>query len=392
MIIYIHGFGSHGYGSKAKVFREYFKSIGEDFIAPSLSYIPELAIQTLEELIASYHGEVYLIGSSLGGFYTTYLSQMPQVKKVVLINPATKPMETLSRALGSAPNFYDDSSFSWSQKHLKMLEQYDYYLPDGSWELEKFFVLLQKEDELLDYKDAEQKYKGAKVIVEDDGSHSFDGIERYFENIREFFAVGNHFKHTTKVKGVGFELNELAKRVGDLYYDNLAFFLEELSQKITSDALADKKRGRVKLAQNLTQSASLLQQSSKEMTNAWDKCKIPTLHWMLDHGFNKHDFNIGILEDEIANAFAQRSRWDNVSFDDHTTRHDLANFDDDFTQEMLGVFDEKGKAYIVYLKTYLKVIASGDFYPENVPKEYDFIKQKCEEFGFLDEFKKYYRG
>jgi len=51
MIIYIHGFGSHGYGSKAKIFREYFISIREDFIAPSLSYVPELAIRTLEELI-----------------------------------------------------------------------------------------------------------------------------------------------------------------------------------------------------------------------------------------------------------------------------------------------------------------------------------------------------
>jgi len=287
MIIYIHGFGSHGYGSKAKVFREYFTSIEEDFIAPSLSYVPQLAIQTLEELIKSYHGEIYLIGSSLGGFYATYLSQMPQVKKVLLINPATKPMETLGRALGSAPNFYDNSSFLWSQKHLKMLEQYDYYLPDGSWELEKFFVLLQKEDELLDYKDAEQKYKGAKVIVEDDGSHSFDGIERYFENIREFFAVGNHFKHTTKVKGVGFELDELAQRTGDLYYDDLALFLEELATKIKSDALADKARGRVKLARNLSQSASLLQDSAKEISSAWDKCRVHTFEWMKKNGFNK---------------------------------------------------------------------------------------------------------
>jgi len=192
MIIYIHGFGSHGFGSKAKLFREYFHSIGEDFIAPSLSYVPELAIQTLEELINSYHGEVYLIGSSLGGFYATYLSQLPEVKKVVLINPATKPMETLSRALGYAPNFYDDSSFSWTEKHLQLLEQYDYYLPKGSWELEKFFVLLQKGDELLDYRDAVKKYEGAKVIVEEGGSHSFDGIERHFESIRAFFAIGDH--------------------------------------------------------------------------------------------------------------------------------------------------------------------------------------------------------
>jgi len=188
MIIYIHGFGSSGYGSKAKLFREYFTSIGEDFIAPSLSYVPELAIQTLEELIKSCHGDVYLIGSSLGGYYATYLSQMPEVKKVVLINPATKPTETLKRALGDAPNFYDGSSFSWNQKHLEMLKEYDYYLPNGSKELEKFFVLLQKGDEVLNYTDAQKKYEGAKVIIEDGGSHSFDNIERYFEEIRAFFA------------------------------------------------------------------------------------------------------------------------------------------------------------------------------------------------------------
>ena len=56
MIIYIHGFGGSGEGSKAKAFREYYKK--EGFIAPSLSYVPQLAIKTLEELIESYDGKV----------------------------------------------------------------------------------------------------------------------------------------------------------------------------------------------------------------------------------------------------------------------------------------------------------------------------------------------
>ena len=221
MIIYIHGFGSHGYGSKAKVFREYFKRIGEDFIAPSLSYVPELAIQTLEELISSYHGEVYLIGSSLGGYYATYLSQMPEVKKVVLINPATQPMEILSRALGDAPNFYDNSTFSWKQEHLDMLKKYEYYLPNGSYELEKFFVLLQKGDEVLDYKDAQEKYEGAEVIIENGGSHSFDGIERHFEAIREFF-VSQDTKELYSTK---------------IYKDTLAFALKAHKEQKTPNGL-----------------------------------------------------------------------------------------------------------------------------------------------------------
>jgi len=49
MIIYIHGFGGSGQGNKAQQFREYFYSQGKDFIAPLLSYIPELAMQILSE-------------------------------------------------------------------------------------------------------------------------------------------------------------------------------------------------------------------------------------------------------------------------------------------------------------------------------------------------------
>ena len=389
MIIYIHGFGSHGYGSKAKVFREYFHSIEEDFIAPSLSYVPELAIQTLEELIKSYHGDVYLIGSSLGGFYSTYLSQLPEVKKVVLINPATKPMDTLLRALGDAPNFYDDSSFSWKQEHLEMLEQYDYYLPNGSWELQKFLVFLQTGDELLDYKDAKEKYEEAEVIIEAGGSHSFDNIERHLEDIRRFFAVGKQFKHTQKVKGVGFELEELANRTGGLYYDNLAYFLEKLSQKIESDAKADKARGRVKLAKNLFASVSSLQHSSQEIEKAWQVCEVATLNWMIENGFNKDDLKVGILSKEIADEFVRRTRWDIVSMVDHDTRDDLANFDDGFVQQMLGVFEDKGKAYIEYLKIYLKVIAYSDFPPNELPESEEFIEEKCKRYGFLDEFRKW---
>jgi len=201
----------------------------------------------------------------------------------VLINPAITPDSTLKRAVGNAVNFYDESSYEWNEKHLKMLG--DYKLEELN--KDKFMVLLQKGDELLDYKDAQEKYKECKLIVEEGGSHSFDGIERHLETIRAFFAVGDHFKHTSKVKGVGFELDELAKRVGDLYYDDMALFLDALSRKISQDTKADKQRGRTKLAHRLEKSASLIKQSAKEIEEAWQICKVPTIKWMIDNGFNK---------------------------------------------------------------------------------------------------------
>lgn len=183
MIIYIHGFGGSGEGSKAKLFRKYFKSINEPFIAPSLSYVPELAINTLKELIESYD-DVKLIGSSLGGFYTIYLANKYNLK-AVLLNPSVNPKITLKKAIGYAPNFYDDSSFSWNNKHLIMLNKYD--IKDIKQNL--YMLLTQKGDELLNYKEAVDKLNGSKMIVEDGGSHSFNNIEKYFDTIGKFFEL-----------------------------------------------------------------------------------------------------------------------------------------------------------------------------------------------------------
>lgn len=184
MTIYIHGFGSSGEGTKAKLFRQYYKSINEPFIAPSLSYIPTLAIQTLEELIESYNGEVKLIGSSLGGYYAIYLSEKYNVK-AVLISPAIFPYNSLERALGQALSFYDASHFQWIEFHLENLKKYEIEVICK----ENFMALLQTGDEVLDYKEAADKFADANLIVEEGGNHGFENIEKYFEEIRDFLKV-----------------------------------------------------------------------------------------------------------------------------------------------------------------------------------------------------------
>lgn len=282
MIIYIHGFGGSGQGSKAKQFRDYFKSIGEPFISPSLSYVPDLAIKTLEELIESYHGDVNIIGSSLGGYYTMYLAQKYQLK-AVLINPSINPHITLSRALGDAPNFYDESTFSWNEAHIEMLRTHQTQVAYQK----NFKLLLQKGDELLDYQEALTHLPNAYRSVEEGGNHGFERIERHFESIRAFFAVGDHFKHTMKVKGVGFELDELAERVGELYYDALSTFLHQLSWKLERDAKADAERGREKLALSLYESAKQIKKSSESMQDAVRIVNPYIFKWEVENGSNR---------------------------------------------------------------------------------------------------------
>lgn len=184
MIIYIHGFGSSGEASKAKALRYYCHQQQIRFIAPSLPSIPDLAIKTLSELIESYQENepVYLIGSSLGGYYALYLSDKYNLK-AVLINPAVNAPETLQQAIGHGVNYYDNSSYEWNDAHLDMLVNYE--IEEA--EEENIFLLLQKGDEVLDYEEALDALPNAETILEEGGNHSFEGIERHFEEILTFF-------------------------------------------------------------------------------------------------------------------------------------------------------------------------------------------------------------
>ncbi|MEZ7935216.1 MAG: YqiA/YcfP family alpha/beta fold hydrolase [Sulfurospirillum sp.] len=186
MIIYIHGFGSSGEASKAKMLRAYCQENKIRFIAPSLPTIPDLAIKTLSELIESYQDNepVHLMGSSLGGYYSLYLSDKYNLK-AVLINPAINAPETLKRAIGHGVSYYDNSTYEWNESHLDMLESYEIEEPN----LDNLLVLLQKGDEVLDYEEAQDVLEGAKMVVEEGGNHSFEGLDRHLESIKRFFGV-----------------------------------------------------------------------------------------------------------------------------------------------------------------------------------------------------------
>jgi uncharacterized protein len=185
MIIYIHGFGGSGEGSKATLLRPLFRSDG--IIAPSLPTNPALAIATLSELIETFRRieTVMLIGSSLGGFYALHLASKYNIKAAI-INPAVRPYETLSRALGisGGENFYDNSRYEWNESHLETLKS----LIPTRVNVDNILVLLQKGDEVLDYSDAAIQLEGCRMIIEEGGDHSFRGIERHVGTIKQFFA------------------------------------------------------------------------------------------------------------------------------------------------------------------------------------------------------------
>ena len=183
MIIFIHGFGSSGFSFKADRTREYFTN--EVVLSPSLTYVPHLAITTLEDIIEyalTKEESVKLIGSSLGGFYALYLSNKYNLK-AVLINPAINAPITLGKYEGMATNYYDLSKFEWNSSHVEQLKKLVVENPKE----DNILLMLQKGDEVLDYKEALEKLPNAELILEDGGDHSFMGYAEHLDKIAEFF-------------------------------------------------------------------------------------------------------------------------------------------------------------------------------------------------------------
>ena len=176
-ILYLHGFGSCGEGNKSRGLGRYFGN--EELLSPDLPYAPQEAIEMLSKLIAEERPSL-LVGSSLGGFYATYLAEKFHIP-AVLINPSCKPWETLAAYVGWQERFCDGEAFEFKQLYLEQLEKL-FVLPQRS----RYLVLLQSEDEVLDYRVAKAQYKKFKVMVEYGGNHRFENIHEYLSMIESF--------------------------------------------------------------------------------------------------------------------------------------------------------------------------------------------------------------
>jgi len=179
MILYIHGFASCGNSNKTQLLRENFDGV----LCPDVPVDPDEAISFLQKLIID--NEVSLIiGSSLGGFYAAYLAEKFQIK-TVLLNPSTQPFLTLAPYVGTNEFFCSGEPFEWTKDHITKL--FSYAISKDSIKA-PVLVLLQKDDEVLDYTKAAKFYENYEVVVQEGGNHRFENLDEYLGKIREFMT------------------------------------------------------------------------------------------------------------------------------------------------------------------------------------------------------------
>jgi len=145
---------------------------------------PAEAIALVETLLAR-HPVTLLVGSSLGGFYATWLASRHDLS-ALLINPSTRPYQTLADHTGQHRWWCRDAVFDWTTEHVRNLSPFRLDQPGG-----RCLVLLQSGDEVLDYRLARDYFRDHRVIIEQGGNHRFETLADYRSMIEHFHAASS---------------------------------------------------------------------------------------------------------------------------------------------------------------------------------------------------------
>jgi predicted esterase YcpF (UPF0227 family) len=194
-ILHIHGFNSSPLSLKAEQTRKYivknFPDVG--FYCPQLATTPAKAISQLEQLIETHgaNAQWCLIGSSLGGYFASYLARKYNCL-AVLVNPAVTPYELLQDYIGEQMNPYTEEVYQVTEEHMQQLKVLEQTAPaiDCN-EKNNYLVMVQTGDEVLNYQQAVEKYQYCRLIVQEGGDHSFIDFDNCLSTICDFFQLDN---------------------------------------------------------------------------------------------------------------------------------------------------------------------------------------------------------
>jgi predicted esterase YcpF (UPF0227 family) len=187
MIIYLHGFNSSPQSHKAQVLARFMaeRDLGERCACPALGPLAADAIAAVEALMARHAGARFcFLGSSLGGYYATYLAEKHGAQ-AVLVNPAIDPHFGLRVYLGEQKNLHTGAPYPLTEKHLR--EWRSLWVPRIT--PSRYLLIVETGDEVLDYRRAVARYHGAAQVVIEGGDHSLQSFPQHLPRILAFAGL-----------------------------------------------------------------------------------------------------------------------------------------------------------------------------------------------------------
>ncbi|MDR0379655.1 MAG: alpha/beta fold hydrolase [Candidatus Accumulibacter sp.] len=185
-ILYLHGFCSSPQSWKVRELARTLavRGLSDRLFCPFLSHVPNEAIAQAEAIIGEHGGPLTVVGSSLGGFYATWLAEKHDLS-AVLINPAVVAPISLEKYLGTQTNLHTHETFEFTREHIAQLRALEVSRVTPS----RYLLMVETGDEVLDYRQAVARYAGCRQIVLPGGDHSFTRFPEHIAQLVEFCGL-----------------------------------------------------------------------------------------------------------------------------------------------------------------------------------------------------------
>ena len=183
--LYLHGFLSSPRSRKGMLLKAEHEARGMRFLAPDLTLSPKEASDVILEVAKSVPpGLLTVVGSSLGGFYAGWVAERIGCR-AVLINPAVRPWAFVRDFLGEQTVYGTGRKVLITEDYERQLRELDtpsITIPS------RYFVLLSTGDEVLDWHEADRKYRQSPRVLVEGGDHQVSCFERYVRLVADYCA------------------------------------------------------------------------------------------------------------------------------------------------------------------------------------------------------------
>jgi uncharacterized protein len=190
-LLYLHGFRSSPQSFKAQLVARYVGVHHPEttFWCPQLPPSPKEAMQLLLQGTAYWPAHTAaVIGSSLGGFYASVLSEQKGFSKTVLLNPAVEPARDLAKYIGEQTHWHNPQErFFFQPEYVQELRDLRVAPPVHPL---RYWVLLAKGDKVLDWREMQAHYAQTHIYLLESGDHAISDFQVHLPAAMGFLGLG----------------------------------------------------------------------------------------------------------------------------------------------------------------------------------------------------------
>ena len=188
-LLYLHGFRSSPQSVKARkvAARVRAQHPGVTWWCPQLPASPRASMALVMHGIADWPRDAMaVVGSSLGGFYATWVAQQTGCP-AVLLNPAVDPVRDLAQYIGEQTGWHNpDDHFFFTPEFIEELRALD---AGALRQPQRYFALIAKGDEVLDWREMTGRYAGARIKLLEGGDHALSDFDGHIDEVLTFLNL-----------------------------------------------------------------------------------------------------------------------------------------------------------------------------------------------------------